>query len=107
MEDAERILADVEPKKCFWVNNGPVIRNLHELERAIEHMSDETFRYHINKEKNDFANWIRDVLIDDKLADNTQKTESKDKILKKIRARIKFLEKIIDEERLKSLNGNS
>jgi len=107
LEDAERILSDVKPEQCFWVHNGPIVRNLHELEKAIEDINDETFRHHVYSNRNDFANWVRDILKDEELADSILKVESKDKTLKKIGDRIKFIERIIDKERLKSSNLQS
>jgi hypothetical protein len=105
--DAESILSDVKPEQCFWVHNGPIVRNLHELEKALEHMNEETFGYHVYNSRNDFANWVKDIIKDDELADILQKAESKDKTLKEIRDRIKFIEETIDKERLKSSNLES
>lgn len=98
LEDAYRILADVRPEQCFWVNNGPILRNIHEIYDAIAYMKDETLRHHINDEKNDFSNWVRDVLKDGELADSLSRAKSREKILKKIKSRIKFLEEKIEEE---------
>ena len=102
LDDAERILADVKPEQSFWVHNGPIARNLHELKGAIEHMSPETYKHHVHDGRNDFANWVRDVLKDDDLADAVLKINSQGKLLEKVRKRIDFIERIIDEERLKT-----
>ena len=107
LEDAERILSDVKPEQSFWVHNGPVVRNLHEFEKAIEHMNDEIFRHHVYNSRNDFANWVRDIIKDEELADDMLKVKSKDKTLKKIKDRVKFIEEIIDKERLKDSNLKS
>ena len=99
LDDAYRILADVMPEQCFWVNNGPIIRNLHEIADAINYMGNETFKHHVNEEKNDIANWIKDVLKDEELANSVMKIKSKERILKEIKNRIKFLERKIEKER--------
>ena len=65
LDDAYRILADVMPEQCFWVNNGPIVRNLNEMANALVDMKDEIFRHHVNEEKNDFGNWVRDALKDE------------------------------------------
>lgn len=104
LEDAEKILSDVRPEQCFWIHNGPIVRNLHELEKGIEHMDNETFIYHVNNGRNDFANWVRDILKDNELADDMQKSMSKSKLSKKMRNRITFLENYINEENIKGLN---
>lgn len=92
LEDAERILADASPEQCFWVNNGPIIKNLSEMANALACMKDEIFSHHVNKEKNDFGNWVRDVLKDEELANNITSVRSKEKILKKVQSRLKKLE---------------
>ena len=92
LEDAERILADASPEQCFWVNNGPIIKNLSEMANALACMKDEIFSHHVNKEKNDFGNWVRDVLKDEELANNITNVRSKEKILKKVQSRLKKLE---------------
>ena len=103
LDDACKILADVAPEQCFWINNGPIIRNLQEMADALNYMEDQTFMHHINKDKNDFANWVRDVLKDEELAGKLVKIKSKEKILKEIKNRIKFLENRIEKEEL--ING--
>ena len=97
IDDARRIVADVAPQQCFWVNNGPIVRNLDELAKSLEYMKDETFWHHVNPDKNDFANWARDVLRDEALAESLKKLKSKEGIANSIRKRIKTLERIVDK----------
>ena len=92
LEDAERILADASPEQCFWVNNGPVIKNLSEMADSLACMNDDIFKHHVNKEKNDFGNWVRDVLKDEELANDITSVRYKEKILKKVQSRLKKLE---------------
>jgi len=66
--DAARMLGDVADEKCFFCQDGRVIKNLTELVDALSDITEEVFRYHVTSEKNDFSNWIRDVFGDDKLA---------------------------------------
>jgi len=63
-----RPLANAKPENCFWVNNGPVLKNLEELKEALVTMTDEQFRYHVNERKNDFAKWVREVLAEKEIA---------------------------------------
>jgi len=53
---------DAHSSQCFWVNNGPICRNIKELRDALSTMSDEQFDYHTKRDGNDFVRWIRDVL---------------------------------------------
>ena len=61
-EDAvQRLLADVHEDRRFRLADGNHVRNLRELDRALDDMRDEVFRHHVNDEKNDFSRWARDV----------------------------------------------
>lgn len=61
----------------FWVNEGPVLSHLKDLERALVSMSDAQYNYHVNKIKNDFAKWTQDILKDPKTASQLKKAKSK------------------------------
>ncbi len=92
-EEAKRYLCDTAPEQCFWVNNGPILKNLEELANALPDMSDETFHHHVNNEKNDFSNWFRDVIGDQKLANDVLSSKNKESVLKKVRNRLNSLRK--------------
>lgn len=62
---------------CFWVNNGPILSNLRDLERALIRMTDGQFRHHVGKGKNDFAAWVRGALSDGDCAKGLAKAKSK------------------------------
>jgi hypothetical protein len=91
-EEAYRRLGDVGDDKRFWCQDGKVIKNLKELEEALTNMSDETFHYHSGEERNDFSNWIGDVLGDEKLARDLSKARSRIQASKAIAQRISFLQ---------------
>jgi len=57
----------------FWCHDGSIFRDIVELAAGLEAMSDETFAYHSNAEKHDFSNWLRDVIGDEKLAEELEK----------------------------------
>ena len=60
------VVASLE--KCFWVNNGLIIKDLKELEQALQSgITDEQFKTHIDN-GNDFARWIDEVLGDSSCA---------------------------------------
>lgn len=65
---AKRVLVCAQGEQCFWTNDGKIIANLVELRDALTSMGDDVFRYHVTKEKNDFADWIEYVLGDAELA---------------------------------------
>ena len=82
-------LISAEDKSCFWINNGPVLKNLNDLKGSLLIMSKETFNYHVNKEKNDFAAWIKEVLKDNALANKLAKTKTLKSTIKAIENRLK------------------
>jgi len=53
---------------CFWVHNGPILKDLLELEKALNEMSDKVFTHHVFGKRNDFADWVETVLKDSETA---------------------------------------
>ena len=96
--EARKRMRNLSPEKSFWVNNGTVIRNLQELLVSLKKMSESTYRYHTNKEKNDFHNWIKDVIGDARLAVDFKKSRTKKSAIKKLSARLKTLKQTIKQE---------
>ena len=66
----KHILICAQGEQCFWTTDGTVIANLVELEDALSCMADEVFSHHVHAERNDFANWIADILQDGELAES-------------------------------------
>ena len=94
-DDAKRVLSDVAPEKCFWVNKGPILHNVYELLNALKGMDDAKFAHHADKEKNDFANWADDVLKDNNLARRIRNAKTRQATANVIAKRIDALEKIV------------
>lgn len=90
-----RVIAD--KSKCFYLNDGKILCSLAELRTALEQMSEETFNYHSQKEKSDFAQWIYYVIGDKILARMVEKYKNdKNKTLVIVSRRLKKLEQRID-----------
>jgi len=70
------IIINAKDELCFWINNGPVLKDLEDLKNALKEISEETFKYHVNKEKNDFADWVKSVLNDKMLANKLVKIKT-------------------------------
>ena len=95
---AEKRLGDVSQEKRFWCHDGRYLKNLQELEAALEQMTEETYRYHVNETKSDFSNWVRDVIGDDKLSRDLQKSATRTQAARSIAERIVSLKKKTETE---------
>ena len=68
-------LKEADGPECFWVNHGPVLRNLEELHRALQEMSDAQYKHHVEGGRNDFAVWVAEVLEDPKCASSLRRVK--------------------------------
>ena len=86
-------LADAPADQCFWVNHGPVLSNLKDLEAALRDntISDEQFRYHTGRGRNDFSAWIKNVLGDESCAQALSRVRTKKTALRVVSEHIKNL----------------
>lgn len=75
--------------KAFYMANGTVVYSLVDLPTVIENADDNTFSHHVNSEKNDFANWIRDVFNVSTLANKISKSTTKESIVKELKSALK------------------
>ena len=90
-EIAGKMLTEVPDGKQFYCTDGRVAKNLPELELALKGMSEETFYYHSNETKSDFSNWVRDVIGDEKLSRDLQKSTSRTQAVNKVADRMAWL----------------
>lgn len=80
-----RLLIDAVPEKTFYLSDGKPIRNLSELISELEGMDQNSFSYHCNLDKDDFAVWIDDALKMGELATILRGIKDKDGYIKAIR----------------------
>lgn len=92
---AQEILSDVPEDKLFYLAEGGMLRNLEELHKAVDDMQEHVFKHHVNKDKNDFKNWIKEVVKDIKLASDISRTKKKETMSNKIKERIKQLKEAL------------
>ncbi len=64
------------PEQRFHFRDGTDVEDLEGLKQKIERISYDEFYNHVNEEKNDFANWIGDVLQQRELAEKLRKVSS-------------------------------
>lgn len=60
---------EAAPEQYFILPDGRQIKSVEQLALMMDQIKDEDFSFHVNEEKNDFANWIRDVFGKEDLAD--------------------------------------
>jgi hypothetical protein len=89
---AETRLGDVAVEKQFFCQDGQVFKNLRQLEAALKDMSVGTYQHHVNASKNDFSNWVNQVIGDDKLSRDLLKSTGPIQARKSVADRIAWLE---------------
>ncbi len=74
----------IDPEKipdyehCFFTKDGKVLRNLADLKEELKVMPPGVFNHHVNDQRNDFSNWVRDVFGHEKLADKIGNAKTRD-----------------------------
>ena len=94
-DESMKYLSDVPPEQSFWVNNGPVLKNLSELADFLPQINDDVYSHHVSSEKNDFSKWVNDIIGDKKLANDLLSSRNKESAIKKVAARVSSLKKKI------------
>ncbi|MEK6947451.1 MAG: hypothetical protein AABX32_07635 [Nanoarchaeota archaeon] len=83
---------EIKPEEYFGLSNGRILKNLNELLNALKSMDEETFKFHVNQEKNDFGNWIEDVFKYEDLANQIFNAKMREDIIKAVESKL-FVEK--------------
>jgi hypothetical protein len=78
------IAIEIPAEKYFYGCDGSVIKTIHELPDALRNMSPEAFSCHVNEQKNDFYNWVKDVFELSGLARNIKNVKRKENMAKKV-----------------------
>jgi hypothetical protein len=70
------------PKEHYFkLRNGQELKSLNDLRKALTYMNDEEFSHHVNQERNDFANWVRDALQNSELYEKIKNIHTKEELL--------------------------
>lgn len=77
---SEANVVNASPDQYFILKSGRGLKNIYELSNALSGMDDSTFEHHVNSGKNDFANWIKYVFHEDKLADEIYNAKSREQM---------------------------
>lgn len=65
----------------FVFCNGKIAQNVAQCKKEIQNLSQDEFSFHVNDEKNDFYNWIKDC-IDPKLAEDIKDIKDQTELVK-------------------------
>ncbi|MFA5032252.1 MAG: polysaccharide deacetylase family protein [bacterium] len=57
----ETKIKEVPVEKSFFLQDGRILRTLKDLKDTLDTMDDSIFYHHVSLDRNDFANWVRDV----------------------------------------------
>jgi len=55
-------------KKTFYLHDGKTFSNLKGLAKVLKDMPEHVYKHHVNKNRNDFANWVKHSLKKEDLA---------------------------------------
>lgn len=85
---APRTLIRAEGDQCFWVNNGPILSDIRELDAALKTnvISEAQWNHHVSKTRNDFADWVEHVFRNHELATKLRAASTRDTAKKVIAA---------------------
>jgi len=85
-------LRNVPADKVFYVFEGGHINSIYQLADTLSSISAKSFNHHVSSLRNDFANWVRDVIQDSELAPVLAALKTRTHMEKAVRERIKELE---------------
>lgn len=90
-EQAGKYMSRVPRENVFWCTDGAVLNDMMELRDALNIMSDQTFSFHSNEIKQDFAVWIREIIGDEELADELESASTRQEAARMVENRCSLL----------------
>jgi len=88
---AVKYLSRVPEDKVFWCTDGQILKDMNDLRDSLTNMSDQTFTYHSNEMKQDFSVWIREIVGDEKLANDLESASTRERALFAVESRCDLL----------------
>jgi hypothetical protein len=90
-EQAQKFLSKIPEENTFRCYDGSLIRDMKDLAEGLVKMPEEVFAYHLHPGRNDFSNWVRDVIKDEKLADDLALATSRAQAASCVANRVTYL----------------
>lgn len=93
-ECAAVLLSDVKhADHYFYLNNNVPIKNLCELSDHLKEIDENTFRNHVNDERNDFSTWVSNTVGDKTLGKKMSELDSKEEMSKAVEIRVDYIKR--------------
>ena len=83
-----RVLKEVKEKHYFWLADGISLKSIQELVDVIPMMDEHVFSHHVNDQRHDFHNWVRDIYQDKELATKLLHAKNKETVSSVLKARL-------------------
>ncbi|MBU0636076.1 hypothetical protein KKE06_03550 [Candidatus Micrarchaeota archaeon] len=77
------------------LENGITLKSLCDLAEVLPALDEETFEKHTNKEKNNFSDWVRNVIGDKTLANKLDFLESQEDTARAVNVRVNWFKRRI------------
>jgi hypothetical protein len=74
---SSNILGEAPQEMEFYLSDGRRLKSVFELVDALEHMSEDMFKEHVNEMKNDFSSWMKDVFKEPNVAKEMKKIQDR------------------------------
>jgi len=100
-ETVENWLRECEDSQAFVCIDGQRARSVKDLVKVFEHMSMDTYNYHVNKDKNDFAAWAEGVFHNGHLAANFRSARSLKEAYQYVKRHQLMLERNLRDHKLR------
>ncbi|MEM3374278.1 MAG: hypothetical protein QXE31_03580 [Candidatus Woesearchaeota archaeon] len=78
---AKKLEIQCPDENIFWLCNGKTLKTIKELLNELKVMEESVFKYHVNDEKDDFANWLKDIFNEFELVDKLKGVKDKNKYI--------------------------
>ena len=76
-------------KSTFYFNNGQTASNMKGLIKVLSTSGDEIYNYHVNADRNDFYNWIKEGLNHPEVAEAIKGASDREHLIKKLKCIVK------------------
>ena len=96
-QEAQRLLSNVPETYAFHSTTGRVLYNMNDLGEELKAMEDDSYALHVNNTKNDFINWVRDIIKDESLARDLLRSKDRVQAAKAVATRLARLNKRASE----------